>query len=213
MPRLPFCAKRNKTHCINGHLLAEHSRINTHKGISRRQCRPCDVEMSPGEIIKPAVFQKVTAQIIAGSSINNFTKSGPNYLVKFSTFARCRREKPEFDRLVTEAISDRLYRGAPHYEWDPVDLQAIPAYAARLGTPLLRRNIGNTGSPPMRQTELERFARKSQLISAASRTSGWRRLMIASRDARNRSSWRSSRGSLTALLQRRISPSKESQTA
>src|ERR1035437_2497140 len=32
-----------------------------------------------------------------------------------------------------------------------------------------------------------------QLISAASRTSGWRRLMIASRDARKSSSWRSSR--------------------
>jgi hypothetical protein len=87
-----------------------------------------------GGIIKPAVLQKVTAQIIAGSSINNFTKSGPNYLVKFSTFARCRRENPEFDRLVTEAISDRVYRAAPavaagtfRYEWNPGDLQAISA--------------------------------------------------------------------------------------
>jgi hypothetical protein len=66
---------------------------------------------------------------------------------------------------------------------------------------------------PYAQTELKRFARKSQSISAASRTSGWRRLMIASRDARNRSSWRSSRGWLMAVLQQRISPSMESRTA
>src|SRR5258708_30076500 len=64
--------------------------------------------------------------------------------------------------------------------------------------------------PISRHTELKRFAKKSQLISAASRTSGWRRLMICSRDERNRSSWRSSRGWLMALPLQRISPSKES---
>jgi hypothetical protein len=52
---------------------------------------------------------------------------------------------------------------------------------------------------PTRQTELKRFARKSQLISAASRTSGWRRLIIASRDARKKSS-----GWLKAFLRQRI---------
>jgi len=43
----------------------------------------------------------------------------------------------------------------------------------------------------------------------ASRTSGWRRLIISSRGGRNRSSWRSSRGWLIGLPRQRISPSKE----
>src|SRR5256885_12011691 len=65
--------------------------------------------------------------------------------------------------------------------------------------------VASGGSPaPTRNTELKRFARKSQLISAASRTSGWRRLIIASRDERNKSSWRSSRGWLI------VSPNSES---
>jgi hypothetical protein len=42
--------------------------------------------------------------------------------------------------------------------------------------------VGNGGCPgPTRHTELKRRARKSQSISPASRTSGWRRLMISSR--------------------------------
>jgi hypothetical protein len=126
---------RNKTHCINGHSFADHGRVAMHKGWKTRQCRACEVmRYHQGGIIKPAVLQKVTAGILAGSSINTFTKPGPNYLVRFSTLARCRRENPEFGRLVEEAISDRLYRGGPpvaagtfHYEWDPSDLQAIQA--------------------------------------------------------------------------------------
>src|ERR1700737_4819852 len=58
----------------------------------------------------------------------------------------------------------------------------------RMNSPATSR-VGSGGCPgPRRHTELKRFARKSQLISAASRTSGWRRLMIASRDERNKSS-------------------------
>jgi hypothetical protein len=93
---------RNKTHCINGHSFAEHGRVAIHKGWKTRQCRACEVmRYHRGGIIKPAVLQRVTAGIIAGSPINSFTKPGPNYLVKFSTLARCRRENPEFGRLVT----------------------------------------------------------------------------------------------------------------
>src|SRR5262249_44228276 len=65
---------------------------------------------------------------------------------------------------------------------------------------------------PTRHTELKRPARKSQPIPPASRTSGWRKLMISSRGGRNRSSWRSSRGWLIGLPRQRISPSKESRT-
>ena len=64
----------------------------------------------------------------------------------------------------------------------------------RMNSPATSR-VGNGGCPgPTRHTELKRPARKPQSISPASRTSGWRRLMISSRSGRNRSSWRSSRG-------------------
>src|SRR5262245_20045717 len=69
----------------------------------------------------------------------------------------------------------------------------------RINSPATSR-VGNGGCPaPTRHTELKRPARKSQSISPASRTSGWRRLMISSRGGRNRSSWRSSRGWLIGL--------------
>src|SRR5258707_3275159 len=74
----------------------------------------------------------------------------------------------------------------------------------RMNSPATSR-VGSGGCPrPTRNTELKRLARKSQLISAASRTSGWRRLIIASRDERNKSSWRSSRRWLI------VSPNSES---
>src|SRR5262245_61101926 len=83
----------------------------------------------------------------------------------------------------------------------------------RMNSPATSR-VGNGGCPgPIRHTELKRPARKSQSISPASRTSGWRRLMISSSGGRNRSSWRSSRGWLIGLPRQRISPSKESRTA
>ena len=70
----------------------------------------------------------------------------------------------------------------------------------RMNSPATNR-VGNGGCPgPARQTEPNRPARKPQSISAASRTSGWRRLMILSRAGRNKSSWRSSRGWLIATL-------------
>src|SRR6516225_5713467 len=69
----------------------------------------------------------------------------------------------------------------------------------RMNSPATSR-VGNGGCPgPTRHTELKRRARKSQSISPASRTSGWRKLMIFSRRGRNRSSWRSSRGWLIGL--------------
>jgi hypothetical protein len=82
----------------------------------------------------------------------------------------------------------------------------------RMNSPAISR-VGNGGCPgPTRQTELKRPAKNSQSISAARRTGGWRTLMIFSRDARNRWSWRSSRGWLVGSPQQRISPSKESQS-
>jgi hypothetical protein len=118
---------RNKTHCINGHSFAEHGRVAMHKGWKTRQCRACEVmRYHQGGIITPEVLQKVTARIISGSPINSFTKGGSdNYLVKFSTLARYRRENVEFDRLVTDAISDRVYRAAPRSPWAPLVTNGI----------------------------------------------------------------------------------------
>src|SRR5262249_26188443 len=69
----------------------------------------------------------------------------------------------------------------------------------RMNSPATSR-VGNGGCPgPTRHTELKRPARKSQSISPASRTSGWRRLMISSRGGGNRAFRRSSRGRLLRL--------------
>jgi hypothetical protein len=49
--------------------------------------------------------------------------------------------------------------------------------------------VGSGGCPdPTRHTERNRPARKSQSVSPASRTNGWRRLMISASGGRNRSS-------------------------
>jgi hypothetical protein len=87
-------------------------------------------------------------------------------------------------------------------------LRRMPGRAAPIKTHLLvQRSLAEN------EQLAHRPARKSQSISPASRTSGWRRLMISSRGGRNRSSWRSSRGWLIGLPRQRISPSKESRTA
>src|SRR5262249_22126201 len=69
----------------------------------------------------------------------------------------------------------------------------------RMNSPATSR-VGNGGCPgPTRHTARKRRARKFQSILPATPTSGWRRLMIASRGGRNRSSCRSSRGWLIGL--------------
>jgi hypothetical protein len=94
---------RNKTHCVNGHSFAEHGRVAMHKGWETRQCRACELmRYRRGDLMKADVVEKVTARVAAGSSIGRLTKPGREYLVRFSTLARYRRENPEFDRLIIE---------------------------------------------------------------------------------------------------------------
>src|SRR5262249_23129154 len=83
----------------------------------------------------------------------------------------------------------------------------------------LRRNspatsrVSNGGCPgPTRHTELKRRARKSQSISPASRTSGWRRLMISSRGGRKKASLRSARGRALRLPPHPKPPAREKRT-
>jgi hypothetical protein len=104
---------RDKSHCVNGHSLAEHGRIAMHKGWMTRQCRACEMmRYKRGGVIKPAVLEKVKALLIANASLNSFTTAGrKGYLVKFSTLARYRRENPEFDRFVVERTRDSNSRG------------------------------------------------------------------------------------------------------
>src|SRR5262249_53225930 len=107
-----------------------------------------------------------------------------------------------------------------HFPTEVLEIRVLhPSLAQRLVREVVHMlENEQPGHQPRRQrqlpghTELKRPARKSQLISPASRTSAWRRLMIASRGGRNKSSWRSSRGWLIGLPRQRISPSKESQT-
>jgi hypothetical protein len=102
---------REKSHCVNGHSLAEFGRVAMHKGWMTRQCRACEVmRYRRGGIMKPAVLEQVRARIAAGSPPNRFTKPGAGYLLRFDTFARYRRENPEFNRLVIEARESRVYR-------------------------------------------------------------------------------------------------------
>src|SRR6202011_4731460 len=83
----------------------------------------------------------------------------------------------------------------------------------RMNSPATSR-VGSGGSPgPTPHPTLKRLPKKSHLIPAASRTSGWRRLMIASRDERNKSSWRSSRGWLMAPPNSESRRHRESRTA
>jgi len=103
---------RNKTHCVNGHSLAEHGRVAMHKGWMTRQCRACEVmRYKRGDVIKPHVLEKVKERLAANASLNSFTTSGrKGYLVRFSTLARYRRENPEFDRFIAENARNPLSR-------------------------------------------------------------------------------------------------------
>src|SRR5262249_11897327 len=121
------------------------------------------------------------------------------------------------DLLLTQPLAPARERRAikrqlvPEHHF-PTEVLEIRILHQRMNSPATSR-VGNGGCPgPTRHTALKRRARKSQSISPASRTSGWRRVTISSRSGRNRSSWRSSRGWLIGLPQQRISTSKESRT-
>jgi hypothetical protein len=104
---------RGKTHCINGHSFAEYARVAVHKGWTTRQCRACErMRYRRGGLMKAEVLEKVTARIIAGSSLSSFTKAGKGgYLVRYDTLARHRRENPDFDHFVIDATKDNKSKG------------------------------------------------------------------------------------------------------
>lgn len=113
---------RNRTHCVNGHSLAQHGRAAFREGFHTRMCRECEkMRYHRGDLIKPDVLVKVTARINAGSSISSCTKAGnAGYLVRFSTLARYRRENPEFDRFIVECAR------SPHARSQLMHFRIVP---------------------------------------------------------------------------------------
>jgi hypothetical protein len=126
---------REKTHCDNGHLLAEHARFAVYKGWKTRKCKICHhMRYRRGGVMKAEILEKVTARITAGASLSSFTKTGgQGYLLGFYTLARYRRENPGFDGFVTQALANRIIRrsdplhppGTFRYDWEPTDQHAI----------------------------------------------------------------------------------------
>lgn len=98
--------RRAKTHCVNGHLLAENARFAISKGSNTRQCRACErTKMQRGGVMDVGILEKVKTQLAAGSSVDSLVRPGKKgYLVRYSTLARHRHENPEFDRFVSESI-------------------------------------------------------------------------------------------------------------
>jgi hypothetical protein len=117
---------REKTHCVNGHLLVEHGRVAMHKGWMTRQCRACEwMRYKRGDVMKADVLEKVKARLAAKSSLSSFTTAGQSgYLVKFSTLARYRRENPDFNHLVVNVARDSNSR-AQERRWRKIKSDAI----------------------------------------------------------------------------------------
>ena len=100
-----------RTHCANGHAFAEHGRECHTNGWNIRQCRACEkIRYDRGGILKQDVIEKVRAALENGLTIRDLTGTGPTRLIKHNTFARCRRENPDFDRLVLETAPDNRKR-------------------------------------------------------------------------------------------------------
>jgi hypothetical protein len=105
----------SKTHCIQGHTLAD-ARVFYQNGWIKRDCRTCwKIRAQLGGIIKPEALAKLKVALTNGASVAQITKGIPigggplNRSLKIvdpSAFYRHRRENPEFDRFVTEAITD-----------------------------------------------------------------------------------------------------------
>jgi hypothetical protein len=133
-------ALRSTTHCRSGlhPMTADNVFIDGSHG--RRRCLACRRASSAyAPLMSLDTAEKVKLVLQSGISINQIRR-GLNIggkrviLASFKIIKRYRRENPSFDRFVMEAINDRIYRpmsaiaeGTFRYDWDPADLDAIPA--------------------------------------------------------------------------------------
>jgi hypothetical protein len=104
---------RNLTHCKHGHPLGG-ARIRHYKGWTVRDCLRCEeIRRNKGGTMKPEAVVKVTAALKGGATISQIIHGRPAgggkldrslRIVDAAILARYRRNNPEFDRFITEAV-------------------------------------------------------------------------------------------------------------
>lgn len=109
-----------KTHCINGHSLAD-ARVYYQYGYIKRDCRTCwKIRGQRGGVMKPEALVKVKAALSSGATIGQIIHGRPVgggradlslRIVDAGMLSRYRRENPEFDRFVSESTKDNNRRG------------------------------------------------------------------------------------------------------
>jgi hypothetical protein len=109
-----------RTHCINGHTLAD-ARVYYQNGYIKRDCRTCwKIRSQRGGVMKPETLTKVKAALTRGATIGLIIHGRPLgggeadpslRIVDRGILARYRRENPEFDRFVVEATANNNCRG------------------------------------------------------------------------------------------------------
>lgn len=102
--------RRDRTHCSHGHLLPTTSKV--WNGKKYRHCSTCRRQQGlVGAMPKPDVIKKVRALLLEKHSITSFTKGGqPGFLLSHRNLSHLRRERPEFDLLITETIKGSNFR-------------------------------------------------------------------------------------------------------
>lgn len=106
--------KRNKTHCVHGH---EYTLENTSfQSDGTRQCKTCNrASAAMGKVLSDAEVQSIKTKLTAGIPLGWIAgSSGPDqshYVANFAAVNRKRREDPEFNQFVAEAISGAHARG------------------------------------------------------------------------------------------------------
>jgi len=136
---------RARTHCKNGHSFEE-AFVRLYRGWTIRACKICEsIRRKRGGIIKPEVLTAVKTALQNGTTINQITQGNPTgggarvpslRIVDSSALTRYRRENPDFNRFVLDAIEKRIgtsnsvlavAAGTFKYEWDPGDPELIRA--------------------------------------------------------------------------------------
>jgi hypothetical protein len=127
--------------CKYGHPL-DSGRIYFRYGYECRRCLKCDqLRNARAGIIKPADLAKATLALRNGSTLTQILKAVEvrngrrARIINTSAFYRYRSENPEFNRVVRDAIEQRICpainpvlavaAGTFKYEWDPADHQLI----------------------------------------------------------------------------------------
>jgi hypothetical protein len=109
-----------RTHCKNGHSLKE-AFVRVYRGWTIRACKICErLRRKRGGILTPEVVASVKTalqngttvnQIIHGNPVGGGAKNRSLRIADASALARYRRENPDFDRFVVDAVRGNSSRG------------------------------------------------------------------------------------------------------